>query len=331
MKNTAARAANDEMHRPVILYEVPDGPQDRDYQCSHYHDCVSRVSLIKKAQGFTCVGCPSNSNAIIKEEEHTEKGMLISVPPPCTLETVPLENIILDFEIEEAFFRSLADSVDKLGVVIQPVMLIENGDGRYKVYAGKRRILSAKKKGMPAISAMVFPKGAPESLLNIYAIAENMNRGPNPADEAERILKVMSYYNWSAEEAARQLSVPVTHIRQRLKLAQLIPEFFDMLKKGKLRVSMALRISSLPRENQKELLGEEKLTLDKIEKGCRSFKLDTLLGEDDLFDVPEIERDPLEEAKAKIFSVIEASEADTTLLREAIMLIDRYRAKEGGK
>jgi ParB/RepB/Spo0J family partition protein len=331
MNNSAARAANDEIYRPVILYEVPDGPQDRDYQCGHYHDCVSRVSLVKKAQGFTCVGCPSNSNAIIKEEEHAQKGMLISVPPPCTLETVPLDNIILDFEIEEAFFRSLADSVDKLGVVIQPVMLIENGDGRYKVYAGKRRILSAKKKGMPAISALVFAKGAPESLLNIYAIAENMNRGPNPADEAERILKVMSYYDWSAEEAARQLSVPVTHIRQRLKLAQLIPEFFDMLKKGKLRVSMALRISSLPKENQKKLLEEEKLTLDKIEKGCRSFKLDTLLGEDDLFDVPEIERDPLEEAKAKVFSVIEASEADTTLLREAIMLIDRYRAKEGGK
>ena len=47
--------------------------------------------------------------------------------------------------------------------------------------------------------------------------------------------------------------------------------------------------------------------------------------------MPEIERDPLEEAKAKIFSVIEASESDTTLLREAIMLIDRYQAKEGGK
>ena len=330
MKKSTACAVNDDMYRPVILYDVPDGPQERDYQCGHYHDCLSRISLVKKAHGFTCVGCPSNSNAIIKEEEHTEKGMLISVPPPCSLETVPLDSIVLDFEIEEAFFRSLADSVDKLGVVIQPVMLIENGDRTYRAYAGKRRILSAKKKGMPAISALVFPKGAPESLLNIYAIAENMNRGPNPADEAERILKVMSYYNWSAEEAARQLSVPVTHIKQRLKLAQLIPEFFDMLKKGKLRVSMALRISSLPKENQKKLLGEEKLTLDKIEKGCRSFKLDMLLGDDDLFDVPEIERDPLEEAKAKIFSVIEASESDTTLLREAIMLIDRYQAKEGG-
>jgi ParB/RepB/Spo0J family partition protein len=270
-----------------------------------------------------------NSNEVIKEEEHTEKGMLISVPPPCSLETVPLDRIILDFEIEEAFFRSLADSVSKLGVVLQPVMLVENGDGRYKVHAGKRRILSAQKKGIEAIAATVFRKGAPESLLDIYAIAENMNRGPNPADEAQRILRVMSYYHWTAEEAARKLSVPVVHVRQRLKLTQLIPEFFDMLKKGKLRVSVALQLASLPKKKQRELLKEEKLTLDKVEKDCRSFKLDSLVGDDDLFDVPAIERDPLEEAKAKILTVIEASESDTTLLREAVMLIDRYRELGG--
>ena len=80
MKNSTACAANDDMHRPVILYDVPDGPQERDYECSHYNDCLSRASKIKKAHGFTCVGCPSNSNTIIKEEEHAQKDMLISVP-----------------------------------------------------------------------------------------------------------------------------------------------------------------------------------------------------------------------------------------------------------
>ncbi|OPY03596.1 MAG: Chromosome-partitioning protein Spo0J [Syntrophorhabdus sp. PtaB.Bin184] len=329
MKSTAARAAHDDLCRPVILYNVPDGPQDRDYQCAHYEDCVGRVSLINKAKGFTCTGCPSNSNEVIKEEEHTGKGMLIAVPPPCSLETVPLDKIILDFEIEEAFFKSLSESVNNLGVVLQPVMLVENGDGRYKVHAGKRRILSAKKRGIEAIAATVFRKGAPDSLLDIYAIAENMNRGPNPADEAQRILRVMSYYHWTAEEAARKLSVPVVHVRQRLKLIRLIPEFFDMLKKGRLRVSTALRISSLPKKKQKALLREEKLTLDKVEKDCRSFKLDTLLGDDSLFVVPEIERDPLQEARAKLCSVIEESTNDTTLLREAVMLIDRYRTLGG--
>lgn len=238
---------------------------------------------------------------------------------------MPLDSIILDFEIEEASFKSLAHSINKLGLVIQPVILIENGDGKYRVYAGKRRVLSAKKKGLAEISAVIFSKGAPDPLMNIYALAENMNRGPNPADEAERIIKVMSYYNWTAEEAARQLSVPVTHIRQRLKLGQLIPEFREMLKKGRLLVSMALKIASLPRENQKELLKEDKLTLDRIEKDCRSFKLDSLLGDDSLFDVPAIERDPLEEARVKILSVIEESTSDTALLRKVVALIDKYR------
>jgi hypothetical protein len=176
---------------------------------------------------------------------------------------------------------------------------------------------------------MVFPKGTPESLLTIYAIAENMNRSPNPADETERILKVMSYYNWSAEQAARQLSVPVSHIRQRLKLSQLIPEFFDSLKKGKLKLSMALKIASLPKEKQRGLLQEEKLTLDRIESGCRSFKLEMLLKDHDLFDVPSLEKDQLEEARAKILSVIETSEGDSSLLREALTLIDRFRG--GGR
>ena len=49
MKNNAACAANDDLCRPVILYKVPDGPQDRDYECGYYHDCVSRLSQIKRA------------------------------------------------------------------------------------------------------------------------------------------------------------------------------------------------------------------------------------------------------------------------------------------
>jgi hypothetical protein len=128
-----------------------------------------------------------------------------------------------------------------------------------------------------------------------------MNRGPNPADEAEGILKVMSYYHWTAEEAARKLSISVIHVRQRLKLTQLIPEFFDMLKKGRLRVSTALRISSLPKKKQKELLKEEKLTLDRVEKDCRSFKLDSLLGDDSLFEVPPLNTIPWRKQRRRFF------------------------------
>ena len=53
MKNSTASAVSDDTPRPVILYDVPDGPQERDYECSYYNDCLSRASKIKKAHGFT--------------------------------------------------------------------------------------------------------------------------------------------------------------------------------------------------------------------------------------------------------------------------------------
>ncbi|MCX5805709.1 MAG: hypothetical protein NT010_06525 [Proteobacteria bacterium] len=74
-------------------------------------------------------------------------------------------------------------------------------------------------------------------------------------------------------------------------------------------------------EHQKKLLGEEKHTLDKIEKGCLSCKFDMLLGDNDFFDVPAIEQDPMEETKTKISSVIEVSMSVTVLLRERWQVI----------
>ena len=62
---------------------------------------------------------------------------------------------------------------------------------------------------------------------------------------------------------------------------------------------MALKIASLPKEQQRKLLKEEKLTLDRIETGCRSYKLETLLKDHELFAVPSLQKDPLEEAQGK--------------------------------
>jgi hypothetical protein len=176
---------------------------------------------------------------------------------------------------------------------------------------------------------MVFPAGTPESLLNVYAVAENMNRSFNPADEADKIRKIMTHYGWTAEETAKRLSVPVAHVRQRLRLTMLIPEFFDMLRKGTLKVSVALKIARLPVREQKALLKKEKLTMDTVEKASKSFRLDTLIGDDSLFETPPVTRSPLEEAVEKIRAVIDESERDTSLLERAAALIEKYLG--GGK
>lgn len=319
---------------PTILYTHQD-PDDKELEkqkhldCGYRSHCLAVVSQDERAKGFTCVGCNLYSKK--GSEDVMEKtAMLFKMPSVYALMDVPLANIIMDFEIQEKFFKSLFNSVKSLGLVLQPVILVENGDGKYRVYAGKRRILSAQKKGIEAISAMVFPKGTPEPLLRIYSIAENMNRSPNPADEADNLTAVMAFYGWNAEEAAKKLSLPVQHIRDRLKLKQLIPEFFAMLKEGKLKVTFARKICTLPNRIQKSLLKQDKLTLSDIQERSKDYKLNKLMASEELFEISAINQDPLDEIKADLASFIESQKSDTAILQNAVLFIEQYQRKRGG-
>lgn len=323
MNKNTARAA----HRgPVLTYKEtdPEGTNIIRYNdCVNYNTCLLEASRNPKAEGFTCEGCDAQE----EKRSSGDRSTLFLMPELYRLMDVPLDRIIINFEIEEKSFRNLARSVTNLGV-IQPVVLVEDDDG-FRVFAGKRRILSALSKGLRDISAKVFRKGTPESLLTIYSIAENMNRSANPADEAEKLCKVMQSYNWTPEEASKRLSIPVQHIRGRLKLTQLIPEYFEMLKKGVLKVTMANRICVLPKENQQELLGTGKLTGEILRNHCRDFKFDALLSREELFELPVCAKDPLDEIQEKLLALIAKSKRDTKTLQDAVILIDRYR--QGGE
>ena len=328
-KNTAVKVQQQE--GPVVIFNRPptdDIVEDnRQFDCAFYHDCVDQVAKIKDAEGFTCDGCTRYTTG----KDEIERSTLFDLEEPYTLEEVPLKKIVMNFDMEEKSFKDLAGSVNAIGV-LQPVILLHDKDS-YMVYAGKRRILSAKKKGMESISAKVFRKGTPESLLTVFALAENMNRSPNPADETRNLQKVMHDYGWTAEEASKKLSIAVPHIRDRLKLLQLIPEFFERLKTGTLKVSMAKKICQLPEEKQKELLSINKLTLQDITQSCRDYKLDNLISQDDLFVVPAQREDVLQEAKTKLVSYVAsiAGVSDTKSIQKAIKLIEQQQVKGGGQ
>jgi len=314
---------------PTILYKQ-QSPTDVELEKQKRFDCVYRKHCFEtvlkdpNAKGFTCEGCTVYSN---DQEIAQESQMLFKMPSTYTLQDVSINDILLDFEIEKKFFINLARSVDTLGLVLQPVILVDMGNGKYKVYAGKRRVLSAIQKGIETISAKVFPKNTPEPLLRIFSITENMNRSPNPADEADNIAVVMNFYGWTVEDAAKKLSVPVQHVRERLKLKQLIPEFFQMLKEGKLTVTMARQICPLPARIQKSLLKKNKLTLNDIRERAREHKLKDLMAAEELFVSPALQQqDPLDEIKVKLAAFIESSgETDTGPLKEAILLIERFQ------
>ena len=122
-------------------------------------------------------------------------------------------------------------------------------------------------------------------------------------------------------------------MKERLKLTRLIPEMFHRLKAGTVTATQAKRVASLPEEEQKRLAGMEKLTSSDIQTAYRSNKLDALLAQEDLFEVPvavkpnlRIVKDQMEGILASTYQV----RGDERLLSAALDLVKRYEASLGG-
>lgn len=209
---------------------------------------------------------------------------LFQIPELFTLEEVPVDLIDVQ-EYEKSLCQHLVKTVQEVGV-LQTVVLVKKGE-RYKVIAGRRRVLACIETGRETIPAKVVDSDVSPEQIAYVTIVENLVRKPNPASEAESLSNLMSAYDWDALDAAKNLGIPASHIKSRLKLLKLIPEAFEKLRQGKLRVSSAAKIASLPKEKQRQLLQEEKITSEIVEDVSKKEKLKNLVLLNDVFhDIP---------------------------------------------
>jgi len=209
----------------------------------------------------------------------------IPVPEVFRTEEIDLDRIVMHTEMKESACASIARSLSTIKQVLQPVLVMEEGDG-YRLIFGHRRVLAAQKEGHAKILATIVQKGTPEEVLAMYVLVENMNRSFNPASEAESLSKVMTAYKWSPADVARKLGIPAPHVASRIKLFKLIPEFFQKLKEGEISFSLAKTLCKLSAETQQDLLVKEKLTLEEVGDVLRETNIGNLIP-DALFKMPE--------------------------------------------
>jgi len=358
--NTAIKTGSETMPVLVNRENSPDGPMYgmRRTDCLCYSRCGLKASLVKKAKNFTCEGCDSyqseeewpidgsrklalveknpvaegdgTSDASPGTQKEEPANELFETQRPYTLKDVPVRSIDADCELKPALYRNLSVSIGLLGP-LQTVILQEKEDGTYAVWAGRRRVLAAKSLGKDKLPAMVFGKDVPESLIDIYAVTENMNRASNPAQEAEALSRIMAAYSWTGQEAAKKLGIPAQQIRNRVKLMKLIPGFFKKCVKGELSHSVAKKISSLSVEKQNELLGEEKITLKDVQSVCKETRLRDLLSQDELFSLPQTpaRSASLSEAKMTLADIIRSGEGNIKSLEKALVYIESYESSRG--
>ena len=148
----------------------------------------------------------------------------------------------------EGNIETLAQSIKEHGLIHPPaVKEVPEKEGYYRVIAGRRRFEAVKSLGLKNIEVTVYPAKSDDEAI---ALAENVNREDmHPLDEAETFKRQMDAGK-PIEEIAKHYARSVSGIYQRIRLCDLIDDIKTMFRDGKINLSGAALIASLPEADQ---------------------------------------------------------------------------------
>lgn len=169
---------------------------------------------------------------------------------------IPVEKIISETDRKhggQGNIETLARSIAEHGLIQEPaVKEIPGKKGLYRVIAGRRRMAAVKLLGWKDVKVIVFPEEADEEAV---ALAENVNREDmHPLDEAETFRRLMEEEGKTAEDLALIYSRSVSAIHHRARLTKLTGGMKTMFREGKITISGAAIMASLPEEDQERFL-----------------------------------------------------------------------------
>jgi len=152
----------------------------------------------------------------------------------------------------EGNIDTLAQSIKAIGIIHPPaVKELKDNKGHYRVIAGRRRLAAVKSLGWTSVELKLYPDKADDEAV---ALAENVNREDmHPLDEADKFKREIDSGK-SADEVAKYYARSVSGIHQRVRLANLSDGVKTMFRDGKINLSGAALIASLPRDDQEKFL-----------------------------------------------------------------------------
>ena len=128
--------------------------------------------------------------------------------------------------------KELADSI-KIHGVIQPIIVNDDGNGKYMIIAGERRWRAsqlANKNDIPVIIKKYTEKQIAE-----ISLIENLQREDlNPIEAARAIKQLMDEYNFNQEEVSERIGKSRSAVANTLRLLNLYPDVIKMVENGEL-------------------------------------------------------------------------------------------------
>ncbi len=174
---------------------------------------------------------------------------------------------------DETKLQELSDSI-KVHGLLQPIVVVENDNGRYTLIAGERRLRAHKLASLEEISAIIT--NIDELKLREHALIENIQREDlNVIELAFCYAQLINEHNITHEELSKKVFKSRASITNTLRLLQLSSYVQQFLSSGKLSAGHAKVMIGLDPNIQKQLCDKiisEDLSVREVEKLIKDIK-----------------------------------------------------------
>lgn len=174
---------------------------------------------------------------------------------------------------DEEKLHELSESIKEHGL-LQPIVVIENGDSTFTLIAGERRLRAHKLANLEQIKAIVADED--ELKLRELALIENIQRDDlNIIELAFCYAQLLNEHNITHEELSKKVFKSRTSITNTLRLLQLSPYVQQALASDKITAGHAKIMLGLTIDEQKMVCDSifgQKLSVRETEKLVKELK-----------------------------------------------------------
>ena len=168
----------------------------------------------------------------------------------------------------------LADSIRDQGV-LQPLLVVPSGGGRYRIIAGERRYRAGRMAGLETLPCIVKDIDVIHQME--IALIENLQREDlNPMEAAKGISALMKQCGYTQEKVSARLGKSRPAVANLLRLLSLPEEVTEMVRDGRLTAGHARVLAGLssPEEQIRlaRLAAEEGMSVRQLEQLASSAK-----------------------------------------------------------
>lgn len=175
---------------------------------------------------------------------------------------------------DEQSMRELADSIKKHGVIM-PIVVNDDGSGKYMIIAGERRFRAAKMAGLESMPVVI--RNYSDRQIKEISLIENLQREDlNPIEAASAMKQLMIDYKLTQDELAERIGKSRPAVANTLRLLSLTPEVSSLVAEGKLSAGHARTLVPLAPEDQVSFATDaikSGMSVRELEKKVRSYNV----------------------------------------------------------